>query len=193
VLDELAARWELALGDAVGRGNTSLVMRCRRADGRDAILKLTPDRELARAEADALQTWQPSGRVPTLWAYDAPAGALVMEAIASNAPVSETGIALGVEMIAELIGGLHGVGDPAVMRDVPTLGTRVEFVFEHWIARHRADPSMPREVVTGLEAGHRQARALAQHGSRHVLLHDLHPANVLDGGAARGLVAIDPR
>ena len=57
---ELAERWELVIGDAVGRGNTSLVMiRCRRADGRAAVLKLTPDPQLGRAEAWALRRWEP--------------------------------------------------------------------------------------------------------------------------------------
>lgn len=52
---DLAERWELVVGDAVGRGNTSLVVRCRRADGRRAVLKLTPDAELGGAEASALR------------------------------------------------------------------------------------------------------------------------------------------
>ena len=43
VLAELAERWDLSVGEPVGRGNTSLVIRCRRADGRSAILKLTPE------------------------------------------------------------------------------------------------------------------------------------------------------
>jgi streptomycin 6-kinase len=43
------------------------------------------------------------------------------------------------------------------------------------------------------ERGRRAAGALAAEPSRPVLLHgDLTPANVLDGGPERGLVAIDP-
>lgn len=45
VLAELAERWELAVGDAIGRGNTSLVVRCRLVDGPSAVLKLTPEAE----------------------------------------------------------------------------------------------------------------------------------------------------
>jgi hypothetical protein len=78
---DLAARWELVLGEAVGRGNTSLVVRCRRADGRPAVLKFTPDAELGDAEASALRRWESSGRVPLVWGHDAALGALLLEAI----------------------------------------------------------------------------------------------------------------
>jgi streptomycin 6-kinase len=74
---ELADRWELVVGDAVGRGNTSLVIRCVRGDGRPAVLKLTPDAELAGAEASALRSWESSGRVPRVWGHDAALGALL--------------------------------------------------------------------------------------------------------------------
>jgi streptomycin 6-kinase len=48
--------------------------------------------------------------------------------------------------------------------------------------------------VDRLRPGHEFARALAADAFEPVLLHgDLHPGNVLDAGAARGLVAIDPR
>jgi streptomycin 6-kinase len=93
VLAELAERWELVVGDAVGRGNTSLVVRCRRADGRPAVLKLTPDAELGAAEASALRSWESSGRVPLVWGYDAALGALLLEAIPSEIPLSELGMA----------------------------------------------------------------------------------------------------
>jgi streptomycin 6-kinase len=48
--------------------------------------------------------------------------------------------------------------------------------------------------VDRLRRGHELARELAADAGERVLLHgDLHPGNVLDGGAVRGLVAIDPR
>src|ERR671938_96751 len=50
VLAELVDRWELVVGDAVGRGNTSLVIRCHLADGRPAVLKLVPDENVAAGE-----------------------------------------------------------------------------------------------------------------------------------------------
>jgi streptomycin 6-kinase len=193
---DLAARWELVVGDAVGHGNTSLVVRCRRADGRHAMLKLTPDAELGTAEAWALRRWQPSGRVPLVWGHDASLGALLLEAIPSETPLSELGRAVALDEVANLIGGLHRSGAPVVADGVESLAARVEFIFEHWIERHRRRG----EAVTGavpvdrLRRGCELARALAADAGEPVLLHgDLHPGNVLDGGAVRGLVAIDPR
>ena len=193
---DLAARWELDVGEAVGRGNTSLVVRCRRADGRPAVLKLTPDAVLGGEEAWALRRWESSGRVPLVWGYDAALGALLLEAIPGEIPLSERPTAVELGEVADLIGELHRSGAPAVAEGWATLAERVEFLFEHWIQRHgRRGEVVTRAVpVERLRRGHELARALAAAAGKPVLLHgDLHPSNVLDGGAVRGLVAIDPR
>jgi streptomycin 6-kinase len=167
---DLAGRWELVVGEPIGRGNTSLVIRCRRAGRGPAILKLSPEDELADAEARALRAWAPTGRVPAVHAV-AP-GALLLEAIPDGTPLE----AAGVEEVAALIGDLHAVAPPP---GTPSLAERVDFVFR---------PGSP------FHAGRDGARALAADDRPARLLHgDLHPANVLHGGAARGLVAIDPR
>jgi streptomycin 6-kinase len=196
ILAELAERWELVVGDAVGRGGTSLVVRCRRADGRRAVLKLTPDPPLAGAEASALRSWQSSGRVPLLWGYDATFGALLLEAMPSETPLSQLRRAVELDDVANLIGALHRSGAPAAGDGVVSLAQRVDFVFEHWVQRHsRRGDAVTRAVpVAALHRGHELARALAADAGAPTLLHgDLHPGNVLDGGAGRGLVAIDPR
>jgi streptomycin 6-kinase len=193
---ELAERWELVVGDAVGRGNTSLVVRCRRADGRAAVLKLTPDPELGATEASALRRWEPSGRVPLVWGYDAGLGALLLEAIPSETPLSELGRAVALDEVTNLIGGLHRSGAPVAADGWATLAERVEFIFDHWVQRHgRRGEVVTRAVpVDRLRRGHELARELAAEAGEPVLLHgDLHPGNVLDGGTVRGLVAIDPR
>ena len=87
-----------------------------------------PSLVLAAAEAVALRSWAPSGRVPLAWGHDAAADALLL--------------------VAQLIGGLHRRGVARLGRGVVSLAERVEFI---------------------------------------------HPGNVLVGGLARGLVAIDPR
>lgn len=187
---DLAERWDLVLGDAVGRGNTSLVIRCRRADGRSAMLKLAFDVELAAAEVSALRRWESSGRVPHVWGYDAARGALLLEAIASEDSLSERSTTVDVSEIALLIGDLHRSGAPVVADGVTSLATRVEFIFGY---------ALERQAERGFAVEHiRRGRALALRlvADVHapVLLHgDLHPANVLDGGPRRGLVAIDPR
>jgi streptomycin 6-kinase len=193
---DLAARWELVIGEAVGRGNTSLVVRCRRVDGRPAVLKLTPDAELGAAETSALRCWEPSGRVPAVWADDAALGALLLEAIADETPLAERRAAVALDEVASLIDDLHRVGAAAVAGGWERLADRVEFIFGHWIERHgRRGEVVTRAVpVDRLRRGHLLARQLAADAAEQVLLHgDLHPGNVLDGGAVRGLVAIDPR
>jgi streptomycin 6-kinase len=193
---DLAERWELVVGDAVGRGNTSLVVRCRRTDGRPAVLKLTPDAELGGEEASALRRWESSGRVPLVWGYDPALGALLLEAIPGEIPLSERPTAVELGEVADLIGELHRSGAPAVADGWATLAERVEFLFKHWIQRHgRRGEVVTRAVpVDRLRRGHQLARALAADAGKPVLLHgDLHPSNVLDGGTVRGLVAIDPR
>ena len=193
---ELATRWELVVGDAVGRGNTSLVVRCRRADGRPAVLKLTPEGELVAAEASTLRRWASSGRVPLLWGDDAALGALLLEAIPSETSIAERHAAVALDDVATLIGELHRSGAPVLADGVVPLAARVEFIFQHWIARHgRRGEGVTRAVpVERLRRGHKLARELAADAAEPVLLHgDLHPGNVLDGGPVRGLVAIDPR
>jgi streptomycin 6-kinase len=194
-VDELAGRWRLVLGDDIGRGSNSVVVRCE-ADGRPAVLKLTPESDIAAAEAWALRCWEATGRVPQLWGYDAAAGALLLEAIPNETPLADLGRAVEPQEAAGLIGELHRAGTPRLATGVAPLAERVEFIFEHWIGRHgRAGEALTRAVpVERLRRGHELARELAAEPGVPVLLHgDLHPANVLDGGPARGLVAIDPR
>jgi streptomycin 6-kinase len=158
---ELAERWELVVGEAVGRGNTSLVVRCRRADGRPAVLKLTPEAELGAAEAAALRSWESSGQVPLVWGYDAALGALLLEAIPSEIPLSELGMAVELDEVASLIGRLHRSGAPLVGTGVESFAERVEFIFEHWIERH----CRRGEVVTGAVPVERLRRATSSRGS----------------------------
>lgn len=185
-LAALAARWELTLGAPVGSGNTSLVVHGTRVDGTAAVLKLTPDTAIAEAEARALRAWQPSGRVPQIWAQDAAAGAVLLEAIADGTTFAARGTDPGLDAVAGLIRALHAVP----ILDVAHQRERIDLLFRLWLRRHASDAAM----VPLLERGHALARTLADAPVRAVLLHgDLHPANVLDGGPRRGLVAIDPR
>lgn len=191
----LSESWGLEIGVPVGRGNTSLVLRCRRADGRAAILKLSPDAELATAEASALRAWSRSGRVPAVWGYDGAAGALLLEAIASELPLSEGGSDAGLAEVAALIGDLHRSSAGVEAHGSVPLADRVEFIFDLWTRRYGRAAEVTEVVPLGrLHRGRELARGLARDTGAAVLLHgDLHPGNVLDGGSGRGLVAIDPR
>jgi streptomycin 6-kinase len=193
-IEPLAARWDLVVGEPVGRGNTSVVIRCRRGDGARAVLKLCPDPSLSRGEAQALRAWRSSGRVPALWEADVTVGALLLEALPDERPLSERAEPVAIGDVAGLLRALH-VPPPASPREFPPLSARIGFIFDHWIERYRPDPAVSRVVPSErLERGREVARELATGDGAPVLLHgDLHAGNVLDGGSARGLVAIDPR
>src|SRR4029434_4868717 len=57
VLGALAQRWQFELGAPIPRGSVSVVVRCRMADGRGAVLKASPDRGRLAHEAAALEGW----------------------------------------------------------------------------------------------------------------------------------------
>jgi len=195
LLAELSDRWAVTLGEPVGRGNTSLVIRCHRADGGRAIVKLTPDTRLAVAEATALKSWASSERVPELWAHDTKRGALLLEAIGGEVPLSESATTVPVEHIAPVIHALHTSGLPVNGSGIGSLTDRVDFLFNYWTERSRHQPEVIDLIPpTRLKQGHELARHLAGDSIATVLLHgDLHPGNVLDSRTSRGLVAIDPR
>src|SRR3954469_24802008 len=77
------------------------------------------------------------GRVPRVWGHDAVMGALLLEAMRDERPLLELGMAVSCEEVAHLIGGLHRSGAARLGGGVVPLGERVEFIFEHWVERHR--------------------------------------------------------
>lgn len=97
-----------------------------------------------------------------------------------------------LETVAELLNSLHASGVPAP--SYPTVGQRVAYLFDSSVKLYERHPELTALIPPELyERGRRLANQLAQHDSPIVLLHgDLTPSNILDGGAERGLVAIDP-
>ena len=168
---------------------------CERRGGGAVVLKVSPDRYLMVAEAEALDVWRASGRVPELFEFDEEGGALLMEALRPDTTL--TGGLKRSQIDEEVVGlvrDLHdGAGEKALARFPPLL-ERVEFIFEFWGKRLRK-PEVAAVIPQGLpERSLAAARKLATRSGRRVLLHgDLHVRNVLDGGPDRGLVAIDPR
>ncbi|HEY4277749.1 MAG TPA: aminoglycoside phosphotransferase family protein [Conexibacter sp.] len=212
----LAERWAVtfALDDRgrprVESGHTSVIFHTRRATGDPAVLKLTPEPALSREEGAALTAASTAEHapLPRLFARDDEAGALLMEAIVPGTVGSERAHvgsaqaaseparlaeASSLEPVARLLLGLRAVEAPA---QLAPLSDRVAFVFALWERRLGAsEDAQERVPVALLERGHELARSLADsHRGAPSFVHgDLHPGNVLDGGAARGLVAIDPR
>jgi len=160
-------------------------------DGRRGVLKASPDRARLAIEAAALNAYQ-TAHTPAVIALDEQLGALLIEAIEPGTPLDVSSIYPTVESIAELLSSLHenGVPDPSYT----TVKQRVAYLFDSSAKLYERRPELMALVPPNLyERSRRLATQLAEHDSPIVLLHgDLTPSNILDGGAERGLVAIDP-
>jgi streptomycin 6-kinase len=190
VLVELSARWQLDEESLVQRGSFSVVLRCRTAEGRPAVLKVSPDRRRLQEEAAALARWQ-TPHVPVVLAVDESAGALLIEAMEPGTPLDEAAAYPQLHMLAALITALHA--EPG--RELPyrPVGERIAYLYESGEKNYERRPDLAAVISPELyERGRRLAMRLAADTPAGVLLHgDLTPANILDGGE-RGLVAIDP-
>jgi streptomycin 6-kinase len=191
LLTALGERWQLQFGAPIPRGSMSAVYRCRMADGRGAVLKASPDRARLAFEAAALGAW-PGLHTPAVLALDEQLGALLIELIEPGTPLVVSSVYPAVERAAELLRSLHasGVADPSY----PPVSQRVAYLFDASAKLYERHPELTALIPPALyERGRRLATRLAQDDARTVLLHgDLTPSNLLDGGAERGLVAIDP-
>ncbi|MEV0678196.1 aminoglycoside phosphotransferase family protein [Actinosynnema sp. NPDC050436] len=180
----LAGRWGLVLGEPYGDGASSVAIRAATADGVAAVLKLTPDEAFLGEQVEMLRSLAPSGRVVRVLAAEA--GAVLVEAV-----VPGTEADASPAEWAELMAALHAVPPPPGLKR--TLRGRMEEAFAR-ISRRLSEPAIAAHVdrdVWGLAV--RRCERLLDSTSTEVLLHgDLHPGNVLDGGA-RGLIAIDPK
>ena len=190
VLSDLAERWDIEWGTLIQRGSMSVVIRCR-ADGRPAVLKASPERERVAHEAAALARWK-TIHVPAVLAVDERVGALLIEAVEPGTPLVESATYPTLESIAALLTSLHddGVPDP-LYRPV---AHHISYLFDSGMKNYERKPDLAEQIPFELYARGRQlAMRLAADAASTVLLHgDLTPVNVLDGGAERGLVAIDP-
>lgn len=164
----LTARWDLTIEKLLPGGNGAVFL-CEAGDGH-AVLKLTPDLEVAAREARALTAWAGTPAMVGLLDADLPSGALLLDAISPGTRAPDP---------ARVLPELH-TADPA---GFPPLIAHVNFMFEVVITN-----------LTGTHhpAEHERARELARHSVEQVLLHgDIHAGNVLQG--PHGPVAIDPQ
>ena len=191
VLDELGERWELEWGAVIQRGNMSVVIRCRAAGDRAAVLKICPDRVRLAGEATALASWSTT-HVPAVLAVDESVGALLIEEIEPGTPLDEIPTEPSVERLGELMRSLHESGAPDA--GYPPVADRIAYLFDSGTKPYELKPELLELIPLELyERGRRLALRLAADPARTVRLHgDLTPVNVLDGGDDRGLVAIDP-
>jgi streptomycin 6-kinase len=168
----------------------SVVIRCRAA-GRPAVLKVSPDRRRITDEAAALGRWR-TAHVPAVLGADDAAGALLIEAIEPGTPLADATGYPSMESVATLLTSLHedGAPDPSFR----PVADHVAYLFDASTKLYELKPDLVDLISRQLyERGRRLALRLADDAVPSVLLHgDLTPVNVLDGGAERGLVAIDP-
>lgn len=191
MLEALAETWQLEYVAPIPRGTVSVVFRCRTADGRSAVLKASPDRERLAFEAAALHGWQ-TAHTPAVLNLEERMGALLLEAIDPGTPLDSAPTYPPLETVAKLLTSLHAAGVPET--GYATVERRVTYLFESSKKLYERHPDLAGVVSPGLyEQGRRCATRLARDDAPTVLLHgDLTPANTLDGGPGRGLVAIDP-
>lgn len=190
-LRDLAERWEIEFGSLIQRGSFSVVIRCRTAEGRSAVLKVSPEQSRIRDEAAALARWT-TAHVPVVYAVDEDAGALLIEAIEPGTPLVESPDYPSTGSLASLMRSLHADGSPdPAYRPV---AERIAYLFESSRKLYEWKPDLVELISPDLyERSRNLALRLAAEASAAVLMHgDLTPVNVLDGGKARGLVAIDP-
>jgi streptomycin 6-kinase len=188
----MAQRWALALGEPFPGGNGSVVFRCARSDGSPAVLKLSPDLPVVAEQVRTLRLFGPTGRVPEVLAADLAAGAVLLTLIEPGTRAGALPQPPTARQWAELIRALHQVPVPP---DYPRdLRGQCDGFFER-IGSRVSEPAIGRWLSPAdVARGAARCQALLGTETERALLHgDLHLSNVLDGGAARGLVAIDPR
>jgi streptomycin 6-kinase len=191
VLEDLAERWGIEWDKLIQGGSMSVVIRCRTAGGRLAVVKVSPERERVTQEAAALASWR-TVHVPTVLAVDESIGALMIEAIEPGTPLAETNAYPSLESVASLLRSLHENAVPVL--PFRPVADRIASLFESSMKLYEFKPDLVELISPELyERSRELALRLAADAPPAVLLHgDLTPVNVLDGGTGRGLVAIDP-
>lgn len=192
LIARLASQWGLSLGESLPDGASSIALRCRLPDGTPAVLKVSPDRALMAEQVHMLGWFASSGRVPSVLAVDGEAGAMMLEEIVPGTPAGDMPAFPRPGQWSDLLAALHGVAPPALPARV--LRGRCEEAFAR-VGRRLAEPAISARMdVTTWDRAIRRCDRLLDTEATTVLLHgDLHLGNVLDGGAERGPMAIDPK
>ena len=171
IADDMAAEWELTLGDPYVPGFCGHVVRAACADGTPAVLKVFfPDHESLQ-EPDALERWDGDGAIRLLRRDDERC-ALLLERCEPGHFLSSVGGERALDVLVDLL--------PRLWIDADGFHS-LEDEVERWVEQ-RLDPGVCR-----------LARELAASQGEQVLVHqDLHGDNVLAAERERWLV-IDPK
>ncbi|MGW2182970.1 aminoglycoside phosphotransferase family protein [Streptomyces sp. NPDC001732] len=192
LIARLTSQWGLSLGEPLPDGASSVTLRCRWPDGTPAVLKISPERDLLTEQVGMLEWFTASGRVPSVLAFDKETGAMVLEEIVPGTAAEDMPTASLPEQWSDLLAALHGVTPPPLPTRV--LRERCEESFAR-VGRRLSEPAISARMdITMWDRAMQRCKRLLDTEVKTVLLHgDLHLGNVLDGGAKRGLMAIDPK
>jgi streptomycin 6-kinase len=186
LLDEVAERWQLRIGEPFSDASASLTLRAFGADGAPVVLKLQYPHREAEHEAAALAQWDGNGAARLL-AHDPDRHALLLERCEPGTPLFELDQDGALEVFVELL--------PRLWRPSGRHFASLADEAAHWAqtlppAWERAGRPCARSL---LEAALETIDELAPTQGEQALLHqDLHAGNVLRARREPWLV-IDPK
>lgn len=181
-LDAVARAWDLTLQEPLPIGIGGYLVGARTADGRDAVLKLSPTappQDRANLlEAYALRRWAGDGAAALL-AADVSAGALLLERCVPGTTIDSLPDDEMLSAGCALASRLHRKPDAEDERTLPRALDEITEIREAVLSRHagRAAAEAHRELV-------------ANPGTPVVCHGDMNPGNVLSHRS--GWVAVDP-
>jgi streptomycin 6-kinase len=177
---KFCARWNLTPDGDLLTGFVAVVQPVRRADGSQAVLKLTWLDVETRDEPLALKLWDGRG-VVRLLDHDDEHGALLLERLDHTRPLLDAPIEVAVEVTGSLLRNLAIPAPPGFRRarDLDGLPARNAGL---------GDP-VPKRLV---DAAAGLARELSADAGDTLVNEDLHYGNVLRGDRAPWLM-IDPK
>jgi streptomycin 6-kinase len=159
----------------------------RRADGREAVLKVECPGHPNPWAAEGLRHWAGRGAVRLLDADEA-TQSLLLERCVPGTNGDDLDVATGVEVVASVLAELHAVDPPAAGEFEPLAALADRAREAMWDRYERFERPVDRGVVAQADE---LFSSLASSSSDAVLLHgDLGPGNVVL--SARGWLAIDP-
>jgi streptomycin 6-kinase len=177
--EELAARWQLTLGEEYPPGACGRVWRADRNDGTGAVLKVMTIVDLeTRQEADALERWDGDGAVRLL-ARDDERNAMLLERCDPGTPLSRASTEEAMDVICALLPRLwkDAEGFLPVEEYVPYLEESLATCTSLWLK----------------DSALAYLRDLVPSQGERVLVHqDLHGENILAAEREPWLV-IDPK
>jgi streptomycin 6-kinase len=186
LLEQVAARWQLRIGDVFADVSASLTLRALREDGEVVVLKLQYPHREAEHEAAALAEWAGNGAVRLL-AHDPDRHALLLELCEPGRPLNELDQDAALDVLVDLLPRLWQPSDQRF--------TSLADEAAHWAATlpeawaHVGRPFEQRLLDDALET----IGELSPTQGEQVLLHqDLHTGNVLSA-AREPWLAIDPK